>query len=397
MIANLRATGAALGALTPEEVTAGLGRLLDAWSRPDSAERRELAGALPDTSGLSSATVAAGLDRALAGWNAAALERLVEAELGQLPSEPLPGITTVVHGGVIPMPALVDLLAPLLLRGAVLARPGRHDPITPSLFRRSLETHAPALAGAIGVASFGREDEGAWREALSAERVCITGGDAAVAAVREKLGPGTRLVAHGDKFSLAVLGPDAADLEAAARALAEDVALWDQLGCLSPVACWVIGAPDRSQAFAACLSAALGGRERAWPRGAVDPASRAAIAHERAEAEMRAAAGRAVALHAEDAFTVVAEADAAPRPAPLHRFVRVHPSATLAETQEALAPLADRVAGIAQLGFGDPEQFEQFAAALGATWTAPFGRLQAPPLHWARDGLGPLRALLTDR
>lgn len=394
-IARLREAGARLRSLAPEEALAGLARVLDDWSDPLSTPRRELARRLPDATGLSPANVEAGLELALSGWKGGAAGELVARELGALPDEPLPGITTVVHGGVIPMPTLVDLVAPLLLRSPVLSRPGRHDPVTPRLFAESVARHAPGLADAISVAAFARDDEPAWREILAVERVCVTGSDAAVESLRARMPEDSRLVAHGDKVSLALLGPEGGDdLAPAARALSIDVALWDQLGCLSPVACLVLGPPERARAFAARLAEALAERERHWPRGHVAPAAAARIAHERAAAELRAAAGRDVVLHAGDAFTVIAEEDGAPRDAPLHRFVRVHPVAAMDEARACLTPLVGRVAALACEGFSSPTGTAELARALGATRRASFGRLQAPPLDWARDDLGVLTALL---
>jgi hypothetical protein len=51
------------------------------------------------------------------------------------------------------------------------------------------------------------------------------------------------------------------------------------------------------------------------------------------------------------------------------------------------------VAGIAFCGVAKAAA-EPILRALGATRAAPFGRLQAPPLHWCRDGLGVLASLL---
>ena len=72
--------------------------------------------------------------------------------------------------------------------------------------------------------------------------------------------------------------------------------------------------------------------EESWPRGNIDPAAARDIVRERAEAELRSAAGRAVAVHVSDstAWTVVLEDGPEPRPAPLHRFVRVVPVAEAA-------------------------------------------------------------------
>jgi len=403
---GLRTAGRALRRRPAAEVLRVVGGVLDAWSDPGSDARRALAALHPPASGLSPETVEAGLDLALAGWDADALRELVACELGSV--EALqgacgPSVVAMVHGGVIPMPTLLDLLLPLLLRSPVLSKPAARDPVTPRLVMESLAEADPELAACVALADFRRDDAAALAALCDADRVVVTGSDTAVDAVAARVPP-ERLVAHGHGLSVAVLGSDAEDLDEAAQRLAVDVALWDQLGCLSPIAVYVLDAGDavprvrpavrrtrgaRVDAFAAALAEALGRRERDWPRGEIDPASAAQVAAERAAAEMRAAAGAPVALHAGPgtSWTVVREADAAPRPAPLHRFVRVHPVPDLAALDDALAPLARHLTGVATWGLGDgATDLETRLRALGASRVAPFGTLQAPPLAWRRGG-----------
>jgi len=393
---GVRARRAALSAaemrlheLTQGERVAAIGRVLDAWSDAASPLRRRLLDEHPRASGLSPANLAAGLELALATWDGAALERLVAAEAAG--AAPLTGITGVVHGGVLPMPTLLDALAPLVLGSPVLAKPTARDPVTPRLVAASVAELAPELGDCIAVADVRRGDAAALTAILAARRVVVTGGDQAVAAVATRLPPGTALIPHGHKLSVAILGASTTLEDAAAR-LAIDVSLWDQLGCLSPVACWVVGGPARARAFARALADALEAREAVAPRGEVDAAAEAWIAAERSEAELRAAAGREIGLHAGRAWTVVAEAEAAPRPAPLHRFVRVHPIGEAADLPRVLAPLRPHLAGLAHAGL-DLDAACALARAIGATRAAPFGELQAPPLDWARDGLGVLASL----
>jgi hypothetical protein len=97
----------------------------------------------------------------------------------------------------------------------------------------------------------------------------------------------------------------------------------------------------------------------------------------------------------DSSWTVVCEPDAAPRPTPLHRFVRVHPVASRDQLATALAPLLPHLAGVALAGFGAGQ--DSVAAELrefGATRVCAPGELQFPPLDWRRDGLPPLSSLL---
>ncbi len=104
---------------------------------------------------------------------------------------------------------------------------------------------------------------------------------------------------------------------------------------------------------------------------------------------MRAADGGGVAVHASPGtdWTVVTEADARPRPTPLHRFIRVHPVPDGETLARALHPLAPHLAGGAVAGT-EPgrKQMEECLLRLGASRICGFGELQTPPLGWRRDG-----------
>jgi acyl-CoA reductase-like NAD-dependent aldehyde dehydrogenase len=394
-LAALRSAGEGLRRRPARKVLEVLGVVLDRWCDPRSEVRRTLAELHPDTSGLSPETVTAGLAHGLegAGWRGAALESLAASELGTpdaLETTVGPPVVAVVHGGVIPMPTLLDVLAALLVRSPVLAKPAARDPVTPRLVMQSLAEADAELGACVALADFRRDDAASLGALLEADRVLVTGSDVAVAAVVERAGA-SRCLAHGHGVSVATWGADLVDPDAAAERLAVDVALWDQLGCLSPVACYGVGASDAAlDAFADALARALAGREAAWPRGEIDAEAAALVAAERAGAEWRAAAGRSVAVHAGagTSWTVIREDDAELRPAPLHRFVRVHPVADVDALERALTPLARHLAAVALEGFGaGTAEVERRVRALGASRTCRFGALQSPPLTWRRDHL----------
>ena len=222
-----------------------------------------------------------------------------------------------------------------------------------------------------------------------------------MARLAARIPPPRRFVATAP-VSFAALGGEAlagGALEDACARLALDVALWDQLGCLSPVSLLVAGEALAARRAAEALAGALQRIEAELPRGEVGAEAAAAIAHERAAAELRAAAGGRAALHCGATWTVVAEADTAPRAAPLHRFVRVQAAGDLAGALAALAPFGPQLAAVGVAGFGAAAgELARGAAALGASRICPLGALQAPPLGWCHDGQGVLLPLarLTD-
>ena len=404
----LREAGAKLRRRPAHETLAALARVVESWRDPESPWRRGLDSELPDATSFSPAVVREGAQRGFGTWSAEAWRALVAREIGGAeaagaPSAPLVSgfeTTAVVLAGQVPMPTVLALLLPLALRSPVLAKPASLDPVTVRLAMRSLAETDADLGQCVEVAAFDGADEACTRALLEADCVVATGSDAAVAAIAARVGPPRRLVSYGHRLSLAALAGAAtrgAALARAAEGLALDVALWDQLGCLSPIAVYVAdpepGAADR---VAEALAHSLAAAEEHLPRGRLTPAASAAIAQARAEAEMRAAADRRVVLHASEttAWTVVREQTHRSRPAPLHRFVRVHPVRDVGGLVEALRPLGPHLAAGALDAFGaDQPDLARALADLGASRLCRPGAMQCPPLAWHHDGRGPLTPL----
>jgi hypothetical protein len=405
-LAELQRAGAGLRRRPARQTLDALARVLDGWSNAGSAWRRELEAELPGATGFSPETVREGLRLGLARWNGRALRELAARELGapeRLDATQPPMIagfdaTAVLLAGPIPMPSLLALVAPLVLHSPVLAKSASRDPVTPRLVARSIAEVDAQLGRCIEIVAFPGEDHERIGALLEAGCVVASGSDETVAAVRARTDPAQRLVAYGHRLSLAALGEAAAEasvLDDVARRLALDVALWDQLGCLSPIAVYVEG-EAAADATSEALARALAEAQRHLPRGVIEPRAASLISHERASAELRAAAGERVRLHASNgtAWTVIREARRELRPAPLHRFVRIVPVADRAQLLEALAPLAPHLAAVALEGFGAATpHLARDLAQLGASRICRPGSLQTPPLGWHHDGQGVLSPL----
>ena len=110
------------------------------------------------------------------------------------------------------------------------------------------------------------------------DHVWIYGTDETIAALRNELIGGVVLHAHGPGFGVAVFQPTAEDAEAAAaqaavaaHALASDVVLFDQRGCLSPRLALIRGDAALTREFAVALAQMLSRFEHTVPRGDATP------------------------------------------------------------------------------------------------------------------------------
>ena len=94
------------------------------------------------------------------------------------------------------------------------------------------------------------------------------GRDETIAAARACARPGIVVREHGAGLGVAIVTRSAA-VEAAAEALAVDIVLFDQRGCLSPRLVLVEGNADRGERFASALDEHLSAWGRRVPRGAL--------------------------------------------------------------------------------------------------------------------------------
>jgi len=407
-LAELREAGAKLRRRPARETLEALAAVFDGWRAEASPWRRALAAELPGATGFSAPVVAEGLRLGLESWSGDEFLELVARELG--PEERLDSATaSMVSGfdttavflaGAIPMPTLLALVAPLALRSSVLAKVASRDPVTARHVARSIAECDAELGRCIDCVEFVSGDRESVDALLTADCIVATGSDQTVAAIGARVQPPRRLVTYGHRMSVAILAGAAvrgAALRETAEHLALDVALWDQLGCLSPVAAYVVAAEaDAADAFAEALGQALADIEERLPRGVVGKLEAARIALERADAEMRAAAGSRVAIHtgAGSSWTVIREDAPIVRPAPLHRFVRVLPASDGAALIDALAPLGPHLAAAALAGFGaETPALARRLADLGASRICAPGAMQCPPLAWRHDNRGLLAPL----
>jgi hypothetical protein len=392
-VGALRARGLALRTRPRKEIVDRLAQVLDRWRDPGSPWRVELLERLPDATGFGRESIHEGLERALADWRGDALRLLVERELGSDPRTRHTGfaVTALLLAGSIPMPTLLAMLGPLVLGSPLLVRAASRDRVTAGLVRRSIAEVDPELGACIEEVHFDHADEDALEAFLETDCTVAYGSDPTIASIARRLPPSRRLVPHPHRLSLGVLGDAAtrgSELDQATTGLALDTALWDQQGCLSPIALFVVSAAtDAADRVTDALAHALSEAQARWPRGRVAPAAASVIAQERDTALLRESAGGRVrvAVGNDGSWTLVRESDLEPRAVPLHRFLRVHPVADASELARAIAPYARHLAGVAHAGL-DADAIEVLVRS-GASRLCTPGTLQCPPLAWHHDGM----------
>lgn len=365
-----------------------LERRLDLWCDvvdslldPDSEERRRLIRPLLRTSRLSAEGLTEGLRVLLGGAGRAVAERLAESAAGSRRPRTL---AAVVLAGNVPALAVQAVLPALVLGRPLLAKSASSEPLFAAALVAALTRREPSFAQAFAAVRFDGADAALGEAAFGpAGRVVAYGGAGAVGALAERLG--SRLLAYGPKASVALVARDGIDPIAVGRALARDVALFDQRGCLSLHAVYAEG---DGREIAEALAWGLALEHGRLPPGPIEPAAAAAVQQLRGRAEL---SGTAVGRLGLDQGTVLLEPEETFRPSPGLRTVRVHGVPSLARAAPALAAWRGRLQGVAYAGEGAQRIAEELAA-LGVSRVAPAGLLQEADAAWANGGIDPLEA-----
>jgi hypothetical protein len=267
------------------------------------------------------------------------------------------------------------------------------DRVFPALWTQSIREIDPEL-GACAAACYWPGGDRACEEIAftPADLVIASGDDDSVASVKARCRG--RFIGHGHRISFAVVtrevSADADLAEEAADALALDVALWDQRGCLSPQVCFMEAAFEEACHFARRLTPAFERQARLLPPRQLSVEERVAIRRFRDEAEWENIAGRGRALFASDGtleWSIVVEADPIFRPTPLCRSLRILPLRDVREIDSPLLPVRPflQAAGLA-CAESRGEEIRKILYRAGAPHVGSLGRMQEPPLSWRQDG-----------
>jgi hypothetical protein len=309
-------------------------------------------------------------------------------------------VTFHLGAGTVPGVAVSSLIRGLLVKSAVLLKPGRGDVVLPKLFAEGLRSADPELAESVAVAYWARS-RGLTQVALDeADLVLVYGGDDTVGQVRSNLPTPTPLLAFRHRIGVGYVGAgdigDGVGLELASAARA--VALFDQRGCVSPHVFLV----DRRGAiapeeWARGLAAALESLEGDLPSGPLTPEEGAALYQFRGAGEVEAGAGVGEIYHGgpDAPWSVLYQPEGAVEPSCLGRTVRVVPVDCFTEAVDLLLPWATylQTVGVARLG-EERQAVMEGLARLGVSRITDLEKVPWPPPWWHQDGMSPLRSMV---
>ena len=392
----LRAGGPGLLRVSPANRIAALDRVAASWLAPDSVWHRRALAELPISTGHAPATIEIALGNLWAALRAPHLSAVYEREHVDSATQPLPGLALHVLAGNVPGVGIFGIVAALLAGVPSLVKPAAREPFLPGIFVESVNAVAPELGRAVAVTP--------WRGGTAdLDTVAVDEADLVLAYGRDDtldrlaLRQPRRFVRYGERLSVALVGRSART-PATAAALARQVALFDQQGCLSPqVACVEETSQAETDRFAALVADELAELEQRLPRATPTLAESAATWRFLERERWRAQEGDPVTVHGghAGAGSVVCVRGGAWPMSPTFRHLILLPVSTL----RAAAATLQRVAGMVEaVGYAGPAtelgDAAEVAAAVGAHRLCPLERMQAPPFAWRQSGHARLGSIL---
>lgn len=393
IVERLRNARTRIADRSPQQIAGVLARVAASWLEPGSPWMNRAIDGLAEHGSFSRPMLEFGLPRMIAPVARDGLEELVCGELGSweaLEQRRWPPVALHILPSNLPGHAAVSACLPLLLRSAVLLKAGRDDRVFPPLWIESIGAIDTELSDCAASVYWRGADHAITDAALAqADLVVASGGDAAVENLRRRCTG--RFVGHGHRVSFAVVCRDSAG-DATAGLLAEDIAVWDQLGCLSPQVCFVEGDPPSASIFGEKLREALSRLSGLLPPGRMSAAERMDVQRFRDAAEWRGFQRNerrlCVASDESGSGSVAIEDEPAFEPTPLHRCVRIVPVARAEDAVDIVAPRREvlEAAGLAAASADRAGQLRDRLRAIGVHHVVAIGEMQRPTLAWQPGG-----------
>ncbi len=311
-----------------------------------------------------------------------------------------PNLTVIFGGGAIPQPTVQEIIAAGMISRYVIFRPSADDPI---LAERFIQTMGRDSEERILCVTWPHDDADLTNQIISgADSLVIFGDQPTVDDLGRRASPHCQRFIYGPRLSFAVMdltrGASGSEMDQWARKFADDVAAYDQRGCLSPSALYLIGGSnEKKSVYMHSLADALdekahhNGFTRRLPAGAA-----MAIRSLRAVYSMDPGNKRSVfSSGGLPGWTLLYdETETSLRPTPGYQTLFVFPvtnwehvlqSVVSDGTFDSSRPRLQGM-GLAPDATACPQSILAELEKIGLSRVCPLGQMQNPPLDWTHDG-----------
>ncbi len=335
-----------------------------------------------------------------AGYSVAMLENSVDALAGTAARPPSnvdrPKTVGFIVAGNVAGAGIHEIAIALIAGARVLIKTASAEPIFFEEFARTLAEIDRDCGARIEVRHWSRERSGLTAALLEECGLVVAyGDDATIESLHRR-----NVIGFGSRVSGALIAADGISwsrIDEIAGLLARDVALFEQLGCLSLHHVFVVSQDGRAaRELAIRMAAALDVLGESMPPARIPLHDACAIRGVRERARWRQIAGEPVELFEGRGleWTLIFERRADSfRISPGFRTVHVSAVRDLTEFRACIALLSGRIEAMAVVG----ENCEIAARAMGIPYVCAPGEMQSPPIDWRHNGGAFLDIMLGSR
>jgi hypothetical protein len=368
--------------LVSSRAAEALSETFDLWRARNFPGRRTAIAQIADASRWSIQLLDESIDALLAPFSRDALMSLGST------LAPRPRLGGFIMPANVPGAGMHELVASILSGSAAIMKTSLREPVFFPAFAQTLRKIDAEIGARVEVVTFARERRELTHLMMrECDFVVALGDDATVA----RLTDAARLFGFGSRTSGALVSLAApANVARLATALARDVVLFEQQGCLSPHHIFAADADfATTREFAIALSDALNTTAAILPPATLSFQTAAAIRRIRERARWRGIGGHSVELFegADMAWTAVLDAEARFTLSPGYRTVTVSSVRDCDDLAARLAPVAGRIEAFALAVSGAARaRFLDVLAGAGVTYVCDPGKTQSPPINWPHGG-----------
>lgn len=367
-----------------KEIAKGLAILFERWRRRDFPVREATIARIAERLAMSRGLLDESIDALLAPFTVEALHTLAQRARACRPA-----VGAFVMPANVPGAGLHELVLALVGGASAIIKVSSREPFFFAALAESLAGIAPGLGARVSVVAFDRgRFELAGTMLDSTDFAVVLGADETVS----RLHSANSFFGFASRASGAFVTRGALEERGSETiaALARDVTLFEQQGCLSPHHIF-LESPDTASAirFGESMAEALSVlAHRLAPARLSFPAA-CAIRRMRESARWKRLGGRDVTLWEGPAmaWTVGMDPKARFQLSPGYRTVTITPIAGIEVLEERLAPMGGKLEAFSvTAGTRLAEDATDLLRRLGVTWICEPGSIQSPPLEWRHGG-----------
>jgi hypothetical protein len=390
----------------PSRTADVLSRAVALWTDRNYPRRRDAIAQIARQAGYSVALLDASLDALLKPFSHAALSSLA-AQVSNSARPDRPRVLGFIMAGNVAGAGMHEIAIGLIAGAGLIVKTASTEPVFFDEFARTLSELDREVASRIVVFNWSRARVDLTTSiAAHCDRVVAYGDDATI----ESFHNIPAAIGFGSRVSCAVVARGAlvpARINAVAESLARDVALFEQLGCLSPHQTFVVNqSGDAAREFASRLATALDGLAYSMPPANIPLREAAEITGLRERARWRRISGEPLELFEglRLGWTVVSEPESRRddhesfKISPGFRTVYVTGVRDESQVRASLTTASGIVEAVAVAGDdGETRRISAMLAALGISYVSAPGEMQSPPLVWRHGGGAFLDMMVSSR